>query len=59
MDWIKIGSALFMLAMIIYLFPRAKNAVQNSPKGTAKDWMGYVLPMAAVVLFIIVLISLV
>ncbi|MCP4336147.1 MAG: hypothetical protein GY785_26175 [Gammaproteobacteria bacterium] len=59
MDWIKIGSALFMLAMVIYLFPRAKHAVQNSPKGTLKDWMGYVVPMAAVVLFIIVLISLV
>ena len=59
MDWIKIGSALFMLAMVIYLYPRAKHAVQNSPKGTLKDWMGYILPMAAVVLFIIVLISLV
>jgi len=59
MDWLKIGSALFMLAMVIYLFPRAKHAVQNSPKGTLKDWMGYVLPLAAIVLFIIVLISLV
>ena len=59
MDWIKIGSALFMLAMVIYLFPRAKHAVQNSPKGTLKDWMGYILPMAAVVLFIIALIALV
>ena len=59
MDWIKIGSALLMLAMVIYLFPRAKHAVQNSPKGSIKDWMGYVVPMAAVVLFIIVLISLV
>ncbi len=59
MDWIKIGSALFMLAMVIYLFPRAKHAVLNSPKGSFKDWMGYVLPMAAVVLFIIVLIALV
>lgn len=59
MDWIKIGSAVFMLAMIIYLFPRAKHAVQNSPKGSAKDWMGYVLPMVAIVLFIIILIKLV
>ena len=59
MDWIKIGSALLMLAMIIYLFPRAKHAVQNSPKGSMKDWMGYILPMGAVILFIIVLISLV
>ena len=59
MDWIKIGSALFMLAMIVYLFPRAKQAIQNSPKGSMQDWMGYVLPMAAVVLFIVLLITLV
>jgi hypothetical protein len=59
MDWIKIGSALFMLAMIVYLFPRARQAIQNSPKGSARDWMGYVLPMAAVVLFVVLLILLV
>ncbi len=59
MDWIKIGSALFMLAMVIFLFPRAKHAVKNSPKGSTKDWMGFIVPIAAVVLFIIVLISLV
>jgi hypothetical protein len=59
MDWLKIGSALFMGAMVIYLFPRAKHAIENSPKGSMKDWMGYVLPMAAVVLFIILLIALV
>jgi hypothetical protein len=59
MDWIKIGSALFMLAMIVYLFPRAKQAIQNSPKGSMQDWMGYILPMAAVVLFIVLLITLV
>lgn len=59
MDWIKIGSALFMLAMIIYLFPRARQTIENSPKGSMKDWMGYVLPMAAVALFIVLLIALV
>ena len=59
MDWLKIASALFMLAMIIYLFPRAKQAVQNSPKGSNSDWMGFALPMVAIVLFIIVLIKLV
>ena len=59
MDWVKIGSALFLAAMLIFLFPRAKQAVQNSPKGSLQDWMGYVLPMAAVVLFIILLIALV
>ena len=59
MDWMKIASALFMLAMIIYLFPRAKHAIENSPKGSMQDWMGYVLPMVAIVLFIVLLIALV
>ena len=59
MDWMKIGSALFLLAMLIFLFPRAKQVVQNTPKGTGKDWMGYVIPMAAIALFIFILIQLV
>ena len=59
MDWMKIGSALFLLAMIIFLFPRARQVVQNTPKGTSKDWLGYIVPMVAIVLFIIVLIQLV
>ena len=59
MDWVQIGSALFMLAMIIFLFPRAKAAIQNSPKGSAGDWMGYILPMVAIALFIVLLIALV
>ena len=59
LNWIQIGSALFMLGMIVFLFPRAKQAIQNSPKGNMQDWMGYVLPMAAVALFIVLLIALV
>ena len=59
MDWMKISSALFLLAMIIYLFPRAKQVVQNTPKGSAKDWLGYIVPMAAVVLFVIILINII
>ena len=59
MDWLKIGSALFLVAMIIYLFPRAKQVIENTPKGSMKDWMGYIVPMAVVILFIIVLIALV
>ena len=49
MDWVKIGSAIFLAAMLIYLFPRARQTIENSPKGNMKDWMGFVVPMAAVV----------
>lgn len=59
MDWIKILSALALIAMLVYLYPRAKNMVANSPKGSMKDWMGYIVPMAAVVLFIMLLIAMV
>lgn len=59
MDWVKIGSAIFLAAMLIYLFPRAKHVIQNSPKGSSGDWMGFVLPMVGVVLFVILLIALV
>jgi hypothetical protein len=59
MDWLKIGSALFLLAMIIFLFPRAKHVIENSPKASMQEWMGYIVPMAAVILFVILLIALV
>ena len=56
MDWVKIGTALFLVAMMVYLFPRMKNAIKHSPKGTMKDWMGYIIPIAFVILFVIFLI---
>ena len=59
MDWLKIGSALFLVAMMVYLFPRMKHAIKHSPKGTMKDWMGYIIPAAFVVLFFVFLIAMV
>lgn len=59
MDWIQIGSALGLLAMIIFIFPRARHAVKNAPKGTQKDWMGFIIPLAAVIGFVILLINMV
>jgi len=59
MDWLKIGSAVFLIAMIVFMWPRMKHAVANSPKGSMNDWMGYIVPMAAVIGFIILLINMV
>lgn len=59
MDWLKIGSAVFLIAMIVFLWPRMKHAVTNSPKGTMNDWMGFIVPLAAVIGFIILLINMV
>jgi len=59
MDWIKIASAIFMVAMFFMILPHAKRMVKESPKGSSSDWMGFILPMIAVVLFVILLIALV
>lgn len=59
MDWLKITSALMLIAMMFFIYPRLKHATQNSPKGSKEDWLGFIKPMALVVVFIIVLIMLV
>ena len=59
MDWLKIASGLFLVAMFFYLLPRAKHMVKNSPKGSISDWMGYIIPVVVVALFIVLLIALV
>jgi hypothetical protein len=59
MNWIQIGSALMLAAMLFMIFPRAKAAIKHSRKGTSSDWMGFIVPMAAVILFIFLLIQLV
>ncbi len=59
MDWLKIASAIFLVAMFFMILPGAKNMVKNSPRGSASDWMGFILPIGAIVLFVILLITLV
>jgi len=59
MDWLKIGSALLLVAMLFFLFPSAKRAIKTSPKGSAQDWMGFILPLAAVIGFVVLLVVLV
>ena len=59
MDWMQIIWAVAIGAMIIMFLPRAKYMVENSPKGNMKDWMGFILPICAIVLFVILLIALV
>lgn len=59
MDWLKIAAAVALVAMFFMILPSAKHLVKNSPKGSSSDWMGYIMPMAVVVLFIILLITLV
>lgn len=56
MDWMKIGSALLLGAMIVFLWPRAKVMMTESPKGSSDDWKGLLLPLLAVIGFIALLV---
>ncbi len=58
MDWLKIISALFIIAMMVMLYPSLKNASKNAPKGTKEDWLSAIKPLIFVVVFVIALIVL-
>lgn len=57
--WMKIGSAVLLGMMIIFIFPRAKQMLKESPKVSGSEWMGVLIPIIAVILFVILLIKLV
>lgn len=59
MGWEKIGTAILLGAMLIFIFPRMRHALNNSPKGSSEDWKGFLLPIGLVILFVILLILMV
>ena len=59
MDWLKIGTAVFLVMMLVFLLPRAKQMLRNSPKAESGDWQAILLPLIGVVGFVILLIWLV
>jgi hypothetical protein len=59
MDWMKIGSAMFLVLMLVYLFPRAKSMLKNSPKASGNDMLSVAIPLVLVVLFVYLLIKMV
>ena len=56
MDWIKIGTAVFLILLLVYLFPSAKHMLTNSPKAEKGDWQAILLPLIGVVGFIVLLV---
>tara|TARA_R110002096_G_scaffold334831_3_gene528494 strand:- start:793 stop:978 length:186 start_codon:yes stop_codon:yes gene_type:complete len=59
MDGIQIASAIFLILMLVFLFPRAKQMFLNSPKAESGDWNAVLLPLLGVIGFVILLIWLV
>ena len=59
MDWTKIITALLLVAMIVFIFPRAKHMLKNSPKGSGGQWLHFVAILIIIVLFVFFLVSVV
>jgi len=57
--WMTIIAAGVLSMMLVYMFPRAKHWMQNSPKAEKGDWHAAILPLAAVVAFVMLLIMMV
>ena len=57
--WMKVVSAAFLGVMLIFIWPTAMQWMKNGPKGTKKDWQGAIIPLAAMIGFVILLIMMV
>ena len=59
MDWLTIGSALIVGFMLVMLLPHARRMLKEGRQGSLSDWMGVLIPLGAVVLFVIFLMALI
>ena len=57
MDWMKIFSALFIVMMLVYLIPKVKGMIKNSPKAQGNDWLSALIPLILVMGFVFLLIK--
>ena len=59
MTAMNIASAVLLALMLVLLFPRAKQMLANSRPAEPGDWRAFLLPLVAVVLFVLLLMKLV
>ncbi len=55
--FLKIAAAALLLLMLFYLWPAFKRWQEHGPKAQKGDWQAALLPLGAVVLFVILLIA--
>ncbi|MEM7504534.1 MAG: hypothetical protein AAF417_21030 [Pseudomonadota bacterium] len=59
MDWMQIGSAILIIMMIVFIWPRARHMLKNSPQGSSQEWLTTAGLLGAVGLFVALLIAMV
>lgn len=57
--WLKILTAVFLAFMAFRLWPAASHMLKHGPRGSSADWRGVLLPLLAVIGFVVLLILMV
>jgi hypothetical protein len=55
MDWLQITQALFLAAMMVYIFPMVKRAF-NNPSDSSGKWGSILIPLTIVLAIVALLI---
>ena len=59
MDWMQIGAALLIGAILVFLAPRLPGILRATPKASGRQWLAAIIPIALVGAFVFVLMKLV
>lgn len=54
--FLKIAAAAFMIMLLFYLWPAFKTWQEHGPKAEKGDWQAAVMPLAAVVALVVLLV---
>ncbi len=57
--WLTIISAIAFGAFALFMIPRAKEMIKNSPKGSSSEWRNVAIIIMVVIIFVFLLIKLV
>lgn len=57
--WESLAVGAIAVAVIFFFGPGVKQAFKQSSESTSKDWMGVVVPLLLVVLFVMLLVAMV
>lgn len=55
--WEALLLGVLVLVLLFWFVPGVRNAMRNSPRGTAEDWKSVLLPLGLVALFVVLLIA--
>ncbi len=59
MDWMQIGAALLVGAVLVFVVPRLPRILRATPKASGRQWLTAIIPLALVAAFVLLLMKLV